>query len=134
MVIDLAGGQTEMTITGIPSLLPYVKANRLRALAVSSAQRIAFMPQLPTIAEAALPGYEATSWYGVMTPAATPKDIVARLNAEIVKAVANPDTAERLAGEGANPSAGPSEQFGAFIKSEIVRWAVVIKATGTKVE
>jgi tripartite-type tricarboxylate transporter receptor subunit TctC len=134
MVIDLAGGQTEMTITGIPSLLPYVKAKRLRALAVTSAQRIAFMPQLPTIAEAALPGYEATSWYGVMAPAATPKDIVARLNSEIVKAVANPDTAERLAGEGANPVAGTSEQFGSFIRSEMARWALVIKATGASVE
>ena len=134
MVVDLMGGQTEMTITGIPSLLPYVKSGRLRALAVTTAQRILFMPQLPTIAEAALPGYEATSWYGVLAPAATPKEIVARLNSEIVKAVANSDTAERLAGEGANPSAGTSEQFGNFIRSEMARWGKVIKATGARIE
>ena len=134
MAADLAGGQVEMTITGIPSLLPFVKANRVRVLAVTTAQRIAFMPQVPTVAEAALPGFEAISWYGVLAPIATPKDIVARLNSEIVKAVANPDTAERLAAEGANPSAGTPEQFGNFIRSEIVRWGKVIKATGTTID
>ena len=87
-----------------------------------------------TLAETVLLGFEAISWYGVLAPAATPKDIVARLNAEIVKAAANPDTAERLSAEGANPSAGTPEQFGAFIKSEIVRWGKVIKATGTTID
>ena len=134
MAADLAGGQVEMTITGIPSLLPFVKSNRVRVLAVTTAQRIAFMPEVPTIAEAALPGFEAVSWYGVLAPAATPKEIVARLNSEIVKAVANPDTAERLSGEGANPSAGTPEQFGSFIRSEITRWGKVIKATGSVID
>jgi tripartite-type tricarboxylate transporter receptor subunit TctC len=134
MAADLAGGQVEMTITGIPSLLPFVKANRVRVLAVTTAQRIAFMPDVPTVAEAALPGFEAVSWYGVLAPAATPKEIVARLNSEIVKAAANPDTAERLSAEGANPSAGTPEQFGAFIKSEIARWGKVIKATGSVID
>ena len=134
MAADLAAGQVEMTITGIPSLLPFVRSNRVRVLAVTSAQRIAFMPNVPTLAETVLPGFEAISWYGVLAPAATPKDIVARLNAEIVKAAANPDTAERLSAEGANPSAGTPEQFGAFIKSEIVRWGKVIKATGSVIE
>ncbi len=134
MAADLAGGQVEMTITGIPSLLPFVKANRVRVLAVTTAQRIAFMPEVPTVAEAALPGFEAISWYGVLAPAATPKEIVARINREIGKAVANPDTAERLAAEGANPSAGSPEQFGSFIRSEILRWGKVIKATGTTID
>ncbi len=134
MAADLAGGQVEMTITGIPSLLPFVKANRVRVLAVTTAQRIAFMPEVPTVAEAALPGFEAISWYGVLAPAATPKEIVARINREIGKAVANPDTAERLAAEGANPSAGSPEQFGSFIRSEILRWGKVIKTTGTTID
>jgi tripartite-type tricarboxylate transporter receptor subunit TctC len=134
MAADLAGGQVEMTITGIPSLLPFVKAKRVRVLAVTTAQRIAFMPEVPTVAEAALPGFEAVSWYGVLAPIATPKEIVARLNSEIVKAAASPDTAERLAAEGANPSAGTPEQFGSFIRSEIVRWGKVIKATGTIID
>jgi tripartite-type tricarboxylate transporter receptor subunit TctC len=92
------------------------------------------MPEIPTLAETVLPGFEAVSWYGVLAPVATPKEIVARLNSEIVKAAANPDTAERLSAEGANPSAGTPEQFGAFIKSEIVRWGKVIKATGSVID
>ncbi len=133
MTVDLAGGQLTMTITGIPTVLPFIKAKRVRPLAVSTAQRLPSMPQLPTIAET-LPGYEAVSWFGILAPVATPKEIITRLNAEIVKAIANPDTAERLAGEGADPSAGTPEQFGAFIKSEIARWGKVIKATGTVIE
>lgn len=77
-----------------------------------------------------LPGYAATSWYGVLAPAATPKDVIGKLNSEIVKVVSRPDTAERLAGEGADPAPGTPDQFGAFIRSEIVRWAKVIKASG----
>ena len=134
MVVDLSAGQLSLTITGIPSLMPHLRAHRLKPLAVASAQRQPLFPELPTIAEAALPGYEATSWYGVLTPAATPKEIIARLNTEMVKAIANPDTAERLAGEGAQPTATTPEQFGAFIKSEIARWALVIKATGVTAE
>jgi tripartite-type tricarboxylate transporter receptor subunit TctC len=134
MIVDLIGGQLALTITGIPPLLPHVKAGRLRPLAVATSKRLPLLPDLPTIAEAALPGYEATSWYGVLAPAATPKEIIARLNAEIVKSIANPDTAERLSGEGAQPTASTPEQFGAFIKSEIARWGKVIKGAGVTAE
>ena len=130
MVTDLIGGQLSLTITGFPPLLPQVKAGRLRALAVTTSKRVALLPDLPTISEAALPGYEATSWYGVLAPAATPREIVAKLNAAIVKGVRQPDTSERLAGEGAEPTVSTPEEFGAFIKSEIARWAKVIKAAG----
>ena len=130
MIIDLIGGQLSLTITGIPPLLPHVKAGKLKALAVATSKRLPLLPELPTIAEAALPGYEATSWYGVLAPAATPKEIIARINAEIVKGIARPDAAQRLAGEGAEPVTSTPEQFGAFIKSEIVRWGKVIKAAG----
>jgi tripartite-type tricarboxylate transporter receptor subunit TctC len=130
MVVDLIGGHLALTITGMPPLLPHVKSGKLRALAVASARRTPLLPDLPTIAEAALPGYEATSWYGVLAPAATPKEILAKLNAEIIKGVGRPDAAERLAGEGADPATGTPEQFAALIRSEIVRWAKVIKAAG----
>jgi tripartite-type tricarboxylate transporter receptor subunit TctC len=134
MIIDLIGGQLSLTITGIPPLLPHVKAGKLKALAVATSKRLPLLPELPTIAEAALPGYEATSWYGVLAPAATPKEIITRLNTEIVKAIARPDAAERLSGEGAEPATSTPEQFGAFIKSEIVRWGRVIKAAGVTAE
>ncbi len=134
MIVDLMGGHLALTITGIPPLLPHVKSGRLRALAVATSQRLPLLPELPTIAEAALPGYEATSWYGLLAPAATPQNIIARLNAETVKAVRSPDVAARLAGEGAQPTAGTPEEFGAFIKSEIARWGKVIKAAGVTPE
>ena len=134
MIVDLIGGQISLTITGIPPLLPHVKAGKLRPLAVATSKRLPLLPDLPTIAEAALPGYEATSWYGVLAPAATPKEIITRLNTEIVKGIASPDTAERLAGEGAQPTSSTPEQFGAFIKSEIARWAKVMKAAGVTAE
>jgi len=134
MVVDLIGGHLSLTITGMPPLLPHVKSGKLRALAVASAKRTPLLPELPTIAEAALPGYEAVSWYGVLAPAAAPGDIIAKLNAEIIKAVARPDAAERLAGEGADPATGTPAQFGAFIKNEIARWAKVIKASGATVQ
>jgi tripartite-type tricarboxylate transporter receptor subunit TctC len=134
MIIDLIGGQLSLTITGIPPLLPHVKAGKLKALAVATSKRLPLLPELPTIAEAALPGYEATSWYGVLAPAATPKEIITRLNTEIVKAIARPDVAERLSGEGAEPATSTPERFGAFIKSEIVRWGRVIKAAGVTAE
>jgi tripartite-type tricarboxylate transporter receptor subunit TctC len=134
MIIDLIGGQLSLTITGIPPLLPHVKAGKLRALAVATSKRLPLLPELPTIAEAALPGYEATSWYGVLAPAATPKEIITRINAEIVKGIARPDAAQRLAGEGAEPVTSTPEQFSTFIKSEIARWGKVIKAAGVTAE
>lgn len=134
MIIDLIGGHLSLTITGIPPLLPHVKAGKLRALAVATSKRLPLLPELPTIAEAALPGYEATSWYGVLAPAATPKEIITRINAEIVKGIARPDAAQRLAGEGAEPATSTPDQFSAFIKSEIARWGKVIKAAGVTAE
>jgi tripartite-type tricarboxylate transporter receptor subunit TctC len=101
---------------------------------VATSKRLPLLPELPTIAEAALPGYEATSWYGMLAPAATPRDIIVRLNAEMIKGIASADVAERLAGEGAQPTTSTPEQFGAFIRSEIARWGKVIKAAGVTAE
>jgi tripartite-type tricarboxylate transporter receptor subunit TctC len=134
MLIGLIGGESSLTMIGIPVLLPHVKAGKLRALAVGTPQRVSLLPELPTIAEAGLPGYEATSWYGIVAPATTPQEIVSKLNAEIVKGIASPDAAGRLAAEGAQPSTNTPEQFRELIKSEYLRWGKVMKATGISAE
>jgi tripartite-type tricarboxylate transporter receptor subunit TctC len=134
LTTDLIAGEISLNITGIPTLLPHVKAGRLRALAVSSAKRSAAVPELPTISEAGLPGYDATAWYGVLAPAGTAPEIVAKLNAEINKGIRQPDVAERLAAEGAEMVGGTPEEFGAFIKTETARWEKVVKAAGVKAQ
>ncbi|MFZ9563076.1 MAG: tripartite tricarboxylate transporter substrate-binding protein, partial [Burkholderiales bacterium] len=95
-------------------------------------KRLAILPDIPTINESGVPGYDANQWYGVLTQAAVPRDIVAKLHADIVKVLARPDIKERLAADGAEPVANTPEQFTAHIKSEIVRWAPVVKASGAK--
>jgi tripartite-type tricarboxylate transporter receptor subunit TctC len=131
---DLLGGQIALMITGLPPVLPHVKAGKLRILGVASAQRQRLFPDIPTIAESGVPGYEATQWYGILAPAATPKDVVAKLNREFVKALKDPAVAEKLALEGADPVGDTPEQFAAFIASEIDLWGKVIRATGAKAE
>jgi tripartite-type tricarboxylate transporter receptor subunit TctC len=133
-ITDLIAGQVSMAITGVPPLLPHVKSGRLRALAVGTPQRLPLLPALPTIAEAGVPGYEATQWYGVLAPALTPKEIVARLHAEIVSALQRPEVRERLASEAAEPVGNTPEQFQSFIKAEIARWAPVVKASGARAD
>ena len=132
LAIDLIAGEISLTITGIPAVLPHVKSGRLKALAVSSSKRSAAVPELPTISEAGLRGYEATAWYGVMAPAGTAREILAKLSSVIVSGIKQPDVADRLTAEGAEPGGSTPEQFQAFIKAEIARWAKVIKATGVK--
>lgn len=134
MLTDLIAGQISLTINGVPPLLPHVKNQRLRALGVASEKRLALLPDLPTIAESGVPGYEVVQWYGVLAPAGTPRSVVARVNADIVKFLSQPETAARMSGEGAIPSGSTPEQFGALIRSEIGRWAKVIKATGASPE
>jgi tripartite-type tricarboxylate transporter receptor subunit TctC len=129
MTADLVGGQISLTITGIPALMPHVKSARLRALAVSTSKRLPIFPELPTIAET-LPGYEATTWYGVLAPAGTPKDLIARLHDAIARSVKQPDVADRLAGEGAEPVSNTPEAFAAYIKSELARWEKIVKRAG----
>jgi tripartite-type tricarboxylate transporter receptor subunit TctC len=131
---DLLGGQIGLMITGLPPVLPQTKSGRLRILGVASAQRLKQFPDIPTIAESGVPGYEATQWYGILVPAATSKDVVAKLNRDIVKALKDPAVAEKLATEGAEPVGDSPEHFGAFIRGEIDLWGKVIRATGAKVE
>ena len=133
-VTDLIAGQVSMTMTGAPAVMPHVQSGRILALGVSSPQRIPALAQIPTVAESGVPGFAATQWYGVVAPVGTPKDIVARLNAEIRKIMQSKEMLERLNTEGAISAAGTPEQFDAYIKSEIARWGAVVKAAGMKAD
>jgi len=133
-VTDLISGQVDATFTGTPAVLPHIRSGRLRALAVSSTARIAALPEVPTVAESGFPGFEADQWYGIVAPAGTPPAVVARLNAEIHKALALPDVARQLAAEGAVPTPGPPQAFGELIAREIPRWREVIKAGNVKID
>ena len=131
-VTDLLGGQVDATFTGAPAVIPHIRSGRLRALAVSSAQRIAALPEVPTVAESGYPGFEADQWYGIVAPAGTPADVVARLNAAINKALALPEVAQQLAAEGAVPMQTTPKAFGDLIAREIPRWTEVVRAGNVK--
>ena len=133
-VTDVIAGQVNCTFTGAPAVLPLVKSRRLRALAVSSSRRLAAVPDVPTVAESGYPGFEADQWYGLVAPAGTPAALVARLNAEVNKALAMRDVAQQLAVEGATAVPGTPAAFGDLIRREIVRWAEVVKAGNIKPE
>jgi len=131
-VTDLIAGQVDATFTGAPAVLPHVKSGRLRALAVSSAQRIPALPDVPTVAESGYPGFEADQWYGVVAPVGTPAGVVARLNAEINKALNLHEVAQQLAAEGAVPTPGTPQAFAALMQRELPRWAEVVKSGNVK--
>ena len=133
-VIDLLGGQVQVMVSGMSSVMPHIKAGRLRPLAVTGAQRSPAVPDLPTIAESGFPKFEATAWYGVLAPAGTPIAIVIRLHDEIVRILKLPDVKERLEYVGFEIIGSTPEAFGAYIKTEIKKWAPVVKASGAKPE
>lgn len=133
-ITDLLAGNISMIITGVPAQLGHIKSGRLRALGVATSKRLPLFPELPTIAEAGVKGYEATQWYGVLAPANTPTPVVTKLHAAIVKALQGADVKERLASEAGEPVGNSPEEFRAFIQKEIARWAPVIKAAGAKPE
>ncbi len=133
-ITDLLAGNISMIITGVPAQLGHIKSGRLRALGVASAKRLPLFPELPTIAEAGVKGYEATQWYGVLAPANTPRPVVAKLNVTLVKALQGADVKERLAAEAGEPVGNSPEEFLAYIQKEIARWAPVIRASGAKPE
>ena len=131
-LVDVVAGQVSMTFASLLSGTPHYKSGRLRAYAVTGAKRSAALPELPTMQEAGVKGYESSAWYGVLAPAGTPADIVNKLNAEIVGILKQPETNERLSQEGAEPVGNTPAQFGAHIKSEIEKWRKVIRAAGIK--
>jgi tripartite-type tricarboxylate transporter receptor subunit TctC len=126
---DLIGGQTQMMITGVSAALPHIRSGRLRSLGVTSTKRIAALPEVPAIAET-LPGYEVTTWYGVLLTAGTPAGLIARLNQETVKAVTHPDTSAKLVAAGVDPETGSPAQFTVMIREETAKWGKLIKAVG----
>ncbi|MBI3067606.1 MAG: tripartite tricarboxylate transporter substrate binding protein [Betaproteobacteria bacterium] len=133
-ITDLIGGQVQTMITGVVALYPHIKAGKLRALGATSAKRVAALPDVPTIAESGVPGFDVASWFGVFAPAGTPKPIVTRVNAEIVKILAAPDLRQKLTAQGADPATNTPEQFAAYVKSELARWGKVVQATGARVD
>ena len=133
-LVDLLGGQLQLVFGSVVSSLPYHRNGRLRALGVTSAKRMATAQDLPTIAESGVPGYEFTSWFGLLAPAATPKEIVGKLQQAIAAALRTPELSERLTREGSEPVGSPPDQFAAFVKAEIAKWAAVVKKSGMKPE
>ena len=133
-LVDLLGGQLQLIFASVVSGLPHSRNGKLRALAITAAKRLAVAPELPTIAEAALPGYEFSSWFGLLVPAGTPRTVVARLQAETAKAVKLPDLNERLAREGSEAVANAPEQFAAYLKTEMTKWADVVRRSGMQPE
>ncbi len=134
LVGDLLAGQVQLASMGLPVAIPHVRSGKLRAIAVTGAARSSLLPEVPTVSEAGLPGFEVTSWYGVFGPAGLPADIVAKLNSEIGSAVTAPEVKERLAALGAEPSVKAPDQFSRYVRQEITKWAKVVKDSGAKAE
>lgn len=132
---DLIAGNTQVMFDNLPSALPHIRSGRLKALAVTSLERAPALPSVPTIEEAAgLKGFNATSWFGLLAPAGTPREIVAKVQQDVVKVLSTPEMRERFLGQGAAPVGNTPEQFAAFIRSEIDKWAQVVKFSGAKID
>ncbi len=133
-LIDLMAGALDLAFSDLAGASPYMKSGKLRPLAIASAKRSPTVPDLPTMGEAGVPGFQASSWFAVFAPAGTPRPVIDRLNTEIVKVVRAPELRDRMTGLGFDVVAGKPEELGAFLKTEIVKWTKVIKDSGAKVE
>jgi tripartite-type tricarboxylate transporter receptor subunit TctC len=133
-VTDLIAGQVQVMFDNTPNVLPHVKAGKLKALGVSSRSRTGLAPEIPTVDEAGVPGYDVGVWFGVLTVAGTSREIVQRLNAEMVKVLTSAEVKERFGKIGVDVVAGSPEQFSQFLKSEVGRWAKVIQDAGIKAD
>jgi tripartite-type tricarboxylate transporter receptor subunit TctC len=132
-ILDLVAGRVSVTSASAISTMPHVRAGRLRALAVSSAKRSPSVPELPTVAEAGVPGFAVDQWYALFAPAGTPKEIVAKLYGEIAKAVANSETRERLLAMGLDPVGMPPDEFTEYVKTETAKWGKLVREAGIRV-
>ena len=133
-ITDLLGGQVQLMFNSMPSVLPLVRSGKLKGIAVGSAQRSPAAPDIPTVAEAGVPGFENVTWYGMFAPAKTPHDIVVKLNCQVVAILADPQMAQRLAAQGAEPRSSSPEELVKFMQVESARWKKVIKTAGIAVE
>lgn len=131
---DVMSGGVELYMSSVPTLIGHIRNGKLRALAVTSAKRVDDLPDVPTINESGYKGFDAVTWFGLLAPAGTPKDVIARLNAEFSKALRVPELAKRLSDEGADPAGSTPEQFAALIKDDVPRWGKVVKESGAKVD
>ena len=134
MVGDLLAGQVQLASIGLPPAMPFVKAGKLRVLAVTGAKRSPLMAETPTVSEAGLPGFDVTSWYGMFAPAGLPRDLLMKLNADIAAVLTTADMEKRLASLGADPAPLSPEDFGHFVREEIAKWAKVVKESGAKLD
>jgi tripartite-type tricarboxylate transporter receptor subunit TctC len=133
-IIDVLGGYVQMLLTSIPSVMPHIKSGKLRAIAVAGTKRSPGAPEIPTMIESGLPGFVVSAGFGLLAPAKTPREIIKKLHAEAVKALAVPEVRERLANEGAEPVGSTPEEYDAFIRSEIEKWMQVVTKAGIKPE
>jgi tripartite-type tricarboxylate transporter receptor subunit TctC len=131
---SVLSGETSMLFSPVTIAIPHTKSGKLRALGVTTAKRSKLVPELPTIGESGLPGYEVTQWYGMQVPAGTPKDVIAKINGEVGKILAMPDIVEKLVLFGAEPAPSTPEFMTAYVKSEVEKWAKVVKASGAKAD
>ena len=133
-ITAVISGETSLGFPATSAAVPYARSGKLRALAVTTPKRSAMMPEVPSLSEAGVPGYDVTTWYGLLVPAGTPQEIIARLNGATVNAMAHPSVKERFAPTDLEPRTSTPEQFGAYIRGEVAKWAKVIRESGFKVE
>ena len=131
---DVISGQVQLYVSSIPTLLAHIKSGKMRAIAVTSPKRVDDLPQVPTIAESGYPGFEAVTWFGILGPANLPKDVVAKLNADINNALKDPDLAKKLGDQGADVAGSTPGQFAKLIRDDIARWGKIVKESGAKVD
>ena len=133
-ITDLIAGQVQLVFSSAPSVVPHIRTGRLKALAVGSAKRTPALPDVPTVAESGVPGYEYTTWYGIFAPTGTPVPIISKLNAEVVRVLADPQMTQRFQSQGGDPTSSTPAQLTAYMKEETSRWTRVIKTAGIKIE
>jgi tripartite-type tricarboxylate transporter receptor subunit TctC len=131
---DVLAGSIHLVVIGVPAAAPHIKSGRLRALGVIAPQRLPALPEVPTVAEAGLPDFEVTTWYGVLAPAGTPRPVVARLNGELVKILYSPDMRDKLNAMGTDPVTSTPEEFAAYLRQETAKWANVVLKAGLKAD
>lgn len=134
-LIDVMSGNVAVGFVSLTAAIPHVRAGRLKALVVTSKQRMSAAPDIPTVSEVGMPDIEiATGWFGILAPARTPKVVLSRLNAEIVKAIQTPEVHERFVGQGLDPATSTADEFSALIRSDLVRWAKVVEQAGIRAQ